>query len=261
MYPVTSCSCGLQLLQPRSCEFFFVVVCFCFLFFLFFSLTTPRISDRLWTQRGFMLCPSVYFQSGDVNAALRLYVARQTVAGPWLVSCCCCSSLCRRCGEGGGSIKTRSPTPRTSLWRRKVKREGWSTWHQGTPPNPLYLPTTGVYFPALYRPGTRTLSEENFPLPRQINAKRPNTSANRSGPQLWSGEKDEESDKHVEKNKKRARTVAVAFLNAYPLCPGNDEARDHRRRRISVEISEGKRTRKRSTGPNIQPKLTGHFGR
>lgn len=33
-------------------------------------------------QRGFMLCTSVYFQSGDVNAALLLYVARQTVAGP-----------------------------------------------------------------------------------------------------------------------------------------------------------------------------------
>ena len=121
---------------------------------------------------------------------------------------------------------------------------------KGPPTNPLYLPTTGVCFPALNRPGTRTLSEKqkNLPLPRLINAKRHNTSAN-------------SRDKHVKKNNKRAETVAVAFLNAYPLCPGNDETRDQRRRRISVEISEGKRTRKRSTGPNIQPKLTGHFGR
>lgn len=129
----------------------------------FFFLKPPlRISDSQWTQRSFMLRTSVYFQSGDVNAALLLYVARQTDADSGLVSCCCCNSWCRGFWEGGGAIKRGSPTLRASLWRRKVNGEGYSTWRQGPPQNPLYLPTTGVCFPALNRPGTRTLKNKTF---------------------------------------------------------------------------------------------------
>lgn len=70
-----------------------------------------------------------------------------------------------------------------------------------------------------------------------------------------------ESRRKAKSRTKSARIVAVALLDAYPLCPGNHETRDQRRRRVPVEISEGKRTRKRPTGPNVQPELTGHFGR
>lgn len=58
-----------------------------------------------------------------------------------------------------------------------------------------------------------------------------------------------------------ARIVAAVSLDAYPLCPGNNETRDQRRRRISVEISEGQRSRERPTGPDLQPELAGHPGR
>lgn len=65
-------------------------------------------------------------------------------------------------GEGG-AIKSRSPSAGASLWRRKVDREGWLTWHQGTPPPPCYLPTTGVCFPDLHRPSARSLSLKKLP--------------------------------------------------------------------------------------------------
>lgn len=97
------------------------------------------------------------------------------------------------------------------------------------------------------------------PLPRLINAKRKNERANRQASPLRSGEK--RSDEHVKGTKATHGSPPSPFLNAYPLCPGYDEARDHRRRGISFEISAGERTRKRSTGPNVQPKLTGHFVR
>lgn len=99
------------------------------------------------------------------------------------------------------------------------------------------------------------------PRPRQINAlyrhQRKNT-RKKYGSLSKSGKKYRFSDKYVEKRTGRRR---CCLLNAYPLCSGNDETRDHRCRRISVEISADKRTCKRPTASNIQPKLTGYFGR
>lgn len=52
-----------------------------------------------------MLCSTVYFQSGDVNAALLLYVARQTGGLPPDWSAVVAVAACvEAAGRGGGAI-------------------------------------------------------------------------------------------------------------------------------------------------------------
>lgn len=177
-------------------------------------LFSTSISDSIWTQRGFMLClclfserwrerrtPPICGSSEKRRLAIgELLLLQQLVTTLWE-------------GEGGGGcFKNSSPTRRPSLWRKKVSREGQAdVATRDLPHNRLYLLITGVSFPALNRPGT--LSEKTSPLPRQINAKRNNSSANIHGSR-GSGE---QSDKHAEKNNNRARIVAVAF-SMHTLC-------------------------------------------
>lgn len=123
----------------------------------------------------------------------------------------------------------------------------------------IYQQQASICPTTLYRPGTRTLSEGELP----------STSTNKCQEEKRKSQliriaartKWRKTVGRTRSDENKARIAAVTVLNAYPLCPGNDEARDHRRRRISLEISAGKRSRKRQTGPNIQPKLTGYFVR
>lgn len=132
-----------------------------------------------------------------------------------------------------------------------------STWQRETPP----LRSACIYQQALVWQHETVLALSENKLTSTSNNKCPETKR-RHPPQTRTAQKWSRKIGQTRTGEKtNARIVAAAFLNAYPLCSGNNETRDQRRRRISVEISAGKRTRKRSTGPNVQPELAGYLGR
>lgn len=143
--------------RPRAglCDFeLFFVVC---AFVSPFSLPpTSRISNRDWTHHDFTPCTSIF---RTVTWRL-IHSSYMWLVRPWqalgLVRCSCCSSLWRSCEEEGGScIKAHSQAP--DLHSGGGKRVFGLVNVSPRDLQPLYLPTTGVYFPTLYRPSTRTL--------------------------------------------------------------------------------------------------------
>lgn len=181
----------------------------------------------------------------------------------WLDGCCCCSRLCRRRGREGRGGGYKSSLPLSGSLTLEGESGRWGVRERGTegPSNPLFTNNRRL-FPNTV-PSQHTDSEKKKPPSTSTNKcqeKPPKRWLTRIDAQTWR-RRQTVGQTRSDKAPKAHGTVAAAFLNAYPLCPGNDEARDQRRRGISVEISKGKRTRKRPTGPNVQPKLTGHLVR
>lgn len=142
--------------------------------FLFFVVVRVWLGFRFYIYFLFLFC-CPYFRQ-PVNASASVYFQAVTwtpfSSYMWLVrrwqrrrleSCCCCSGAVWR--EGGRvAIKPRSPTLRVSLWRKKADGEGVRERGIKGPSNPLYLPTTGVCFPTLYCPSTRTQKKTSLYL-------------------------------------------------------------------------------------------------
>lgn len=191
-----------------------------------------------------------------MKASLLLYDARQREGGRWLANCCCCSSLWWSCGRGR-CYKYHSPLFRSSTLEEESDARGYSQRGSKRPPPR----SSCIYQQALVSQHWTVLALSENKLPSTSNNKCQETKR-RHPQQIRNAQKwSRKVGQTRRREKTNARIVAAAFLNAYPLCPGNNETRDQRRRRISVKISEGKRTRKRSTGPNVQPELTGYLGR
>lgn len=248
----------LRLFIVSTVEFHSHWVCFALVFVFFFSFSLP--SDF------------PYFRQHG-NAPRFLTKRHLFILGPWRQrhpppkcgsSLGCRELLIGRLAPVSNSlveeeaIKADAGGKRGSLQRRH-SWEGRLWFRPETPAPPPFIYQQRAPISSALKPSSPTDWHVSSPLPRLINAKRHYRSASRQGPQLRTGS--DPSEKNIKNNNKSTRIVAVAFLNAYPLCSGNHETRDQRRRRIFVEISEGERTRKRPTGPNLQPKLTGHFVR
>ncbi|KAK1906124.1 Ferritin-3 chloroplastic [Dissostichus eleginoides] len=64
---------------------------------------------------------------------------------------------------GRGRYKVLLPHTQSFTLEEENQHGGLVNLEPRDPPQPpYYLPTTGVYFPTLYRPGTRTCSEKNL---------------------------------------------------------------------------------------------------
>lgn len=115
-------------------------------------------------------------------------------------------------GRRGGCFKNSIPHSESFTLEEESEQGGSGRrGNKGPPPQPPVFTNNRHQFPST-EPSWH--SEKTSPLPRQINAKRNNSSANIYGSR---GSGDEQSDKHVEKNNNRARIVAVAF-SMHTLC-------------------------------------------
>lgn len=231
----------------------------CIFCLLSFAFVLSRISDSKWMLRGFMLCLCLFSERWRERRTPPICGSsekRKHAIGELLLLQQLVSTLWE--GEGrGGRFKSSIPHSEIFTLEEESDQGGFGRrGNKGPPPQPPVFTNNRRQFPST-EPSWHSLWENLT-----------STSTNKC-------QEKQLTRQHIRITRKWRRTVGQTrrekqqpradrrrcLLNAYPLCPGNNETRDQRRRRISVKISEGKRTRKRPTGPNVQPKLTGHLGR